>query len=595
MTPSVGTPSPEAQANALLNRGDFAAAGEAYARLSGGAAEPQHSRYTALAALAFQDANDFSRADQLLASIQTEDAQASRVANVAKARSMLSTGFAADALAQAQSIDHGPLTPYQKGAHTRVIGLAAVATGDDKVGGPALVEAYRYPVPETRAAALSKSTWQAVSRLSVADLTTRAASSDAVAAGWYELALTAHRSLFDRDAFQGEADNWLTRFPNHPAQTVLEGLRVRAETTTSAPRQIALLLPFDDALGAAAAAIRDGFLTAWYADRQLGSRPRVNVYSSAQADIGTQYRKAIAAGAEIIVGPLRKSHIKRLGQEAELLVSILALNVIQDEDAGGAPLSVYQFGLQPEDEAFQVARRARAFGQRALIIAPDSAWGKRLMTTYRERWIDLAGEVLAEVYFSSDAEAYADSVKRALNVDLSEARTAGLKRVLRMPVEYEHRRRGDIDVILLAASAANARQILPQLRYYRVESIPIFATSHSYTGVADPDRDHDLNGLIFADMPWLFGATDVDSFNQIRRGWPDQIRSLGRLYGFGIDAYRLIPYLAKMRFYGDMRIPGVTGTLWMDRAGVVHREMTWLRFDDGIPVLLDALDLPVGG
>lgn len=570
----------------MLARGDYAAAAPAYEEIARSAEGSRATEFRAMAALAYQEAGDTANADALLLTLG-EDASRPVVA-LARARSAVQSGDAREALDLALAADERPLSPYQRGVRARVAGKAALALGENAAAAEAWIDAHRYPYPADSAATVLDSTWRAVSSLPPNALTERANAGDALERGFYTLALTASRTLFDRAAFQQAADEWRQRFPTHPAAGLVETLQERAEAMSVLPRQVALLLPFDDTLGPAARAVRDGFMTAWFGDRSDRSRPDVRIYSSASGDIVSTYRQAVAEGAEFVIGPLRKSGVATLQAQAELDTGVLALNVADEQRATPHLGGFYQFGLTPEDEAAQVARRAHRQGSRALLMAPDSAWGRRVMETYAATWREIGGTVLAEVYFSNASEAYSEAVRRALNIDLSEARSAGLRRVLNVPLHFEPRRRGDVDVILLAGFPDNARQLLPQLRYFRAESVPVFATSHVYAGGTDAERDRDLDGLVFADMPWLFGASDPASFVEIRRNWPNESAGFARLYGLGVDAYRLIPYLARMRFQPSLRVPGATGTLWMDGGGIIHRNVVWLRFDNGVPGLLDA-------
>ena len=220
-------------------------------------------------------------------------------------------------------------------------------------------------------------------------------------------------------------------------------------------------------------------------------------------------------------------------------------------------------------------------------MAPNTVFGRRVMTAYSSAWTQHGGTVLAEITYYEDSDAYASAVKRALNIDLSEARAAALRATLGVPVQSAPRRRADVDAILLAAYPDNARQLLPQMRYFGAEKLPLFATSQVYAGTIDAARDLDLDGLTFGDMPWLFGAADLESFNLIRRTWPGTMASYARFYAFGIDAYRVIPFLARMRQQNSLRIPGVTGDLWMEANGVLQRNMTWMKFVNGVPTPTD--------
>ncbi|MEQ8495010.1 MAG: penicillin-binding protein activator, partial [Gammaproteobacteria bacterium] len=395
------------------------------------------------------------------------------------------------------------------------------------------------------------------------------------------LGLTARRNLLDTTALAAATDAWQQTYPGHPAAALVESLLERSEALGVRPRSIALLLPFEATLRPAAQAVRDGFLTAWFGDGDLGSRPAVRVYSTADAELATLVDQAHADGAEFIVGPLRKDLVAELRADSDLAVGVLALNVV---DAPGlARPGFYQFGLTPEDEAAQVAEHAARRGSRALLLVPDSTWGERLGQAYEAAWSAVGGTVLSRVDYSENTEGYARAVREALAIDASKARAVALREHLDLPLHYEPRRRADAELILLAAFPGNARQLMPQLRYFGAGAMPVFATSHVYGGTRDAEGDVDLDGIEFGDMPWLFGAADPATRATVERHWQPAAATMARLYAFGIDAYRVLPYLAKLRLQPALRVPGVTGELTMDRQGVMHRKLTWLRFVGGVP------------
>ena len=75
--------------------------------------------------------------------------------------------------------------------------------------------------------------------------------------------------------------------------------------------------------------------------------------------------------------------------------------------------------------------------------------------------------------------------------------------------------------------------------------MPVYATSLIYTGRADPVRDVDLDGVLFADMPWmLLGEGQIQELRQnLQRDWPYAYSDLDRLYALGMDSYAILPYL----------------------------------------------------
>lgn len=581
--PSEPPPDPTAAARRLLDAGDYARAAEAYAALIGDGTQPGARELAGQAALAWQEAGDFARAATLLGAPGSGAEPA--VVRLARARALAEAGQQPAALAAANSVDSTSLTPWQRGVQARVAGLAALAGKNYPVAASALVSAFSYPMPPAAQGALVSPTWSAVSALPRAELETRLKTAEAQAAGWYALALDSASPATDAAMLAAKQADWRARYPAHPATALLADIASRAVAVNAQPKKIALLLPFDASLGVVANAIRDGFLTGWFTDGRGPARPQIQMYSTAQGSIGEIYQRAVSEGAELVVGPLRKEHVDALARLPELPVGVLALNVIDAaEDGAPAPARLFQFGLTPESEANQVARHALARGNRALVMAPASDWGKRVMSAYSKSWQKQGGTVLSEVTYHEDAaDAYAWAVKRALGIDRSEARATALSRTLGIALRSSPRRRADIDAILLAAYPDNARQLLPQMRYFGADKVPLFATSQVYAGTIDANRDLDLDGLTFADMPWLFGAADLDTYNLIRRTWPSLMGSYARFYAFGIDAYRAVPYLARMRQQAGLRIPGVTGDLWMEPNGVMQRNMSWMKFVNGVP------------
>jgi outer membrane PBP1 activator LpoA protein len=436
-----------------------------------------------------------------------------------------------------------------------------------------------------------------------------------VLSGWMELLFLA-RHVSAADAPLSIAD-WRKRYAGHPArEPVIAALfanppRLSPQGVLPAPppapigpfdastalstgfdqdKRIALLLPLSGPLAGAGGALRDAFLSAAHADG--AGNPQVRVYDVA-ADGGDTlrvYQQAVQDGAHFVAGPLDKEGVKALFAVAQLPVPTLALNAV--EGAGGAPVNLYQFGLLPEDEAEQAAERAWFDGKRqALLLIPHGEWGERMRQAFSARFEALGGLVTdSQSYVPEDTD-FREPVKRLLH--FKETPKELLLQNSKLPPEKrlpKATRRKDADMIFLAATPAAARQLRPLLQFYYADDLPVYATSHLYGARPEPDKDEDLDGVVFGDMPWVLLETTGQQ--ALRAALLDQAPAAfahhTRLYALGVDAYHLLDELPRLRRSADERFTGETGILSMDGAGRIHRRLVWAQFVRGEAQLLEA-------
>ncbi|MGQ0657035.1 MAG: penicillin-binding protein activator [Chromatiales bacterium] len=407
--------------------------------------------------------------------------------------------------------------------------------------------------------------------------------------GWMELSIIVRSLPPGSPRLASQVSQWKQRHPHHPGVSLLAA-RIPELTGPAAfpaaPAQVALLLPLEGPLAEAGSAVRDGFIAGWYADAH-DIKPSVNVYAASPDNVVQAYNEAAVAGAEVIVGPLEKAALEALMRHGALTVPTLALNRVNASKEEGAAL--VQFALSPEDEARNVAARARQDGRaRALVMTSDDAWGERVYRAFQEEWESHGGVTLDRATYSNQAQDFATPVKQVLDIHGSQQRAADLRKLLRRDLVTEPRPRQDADFLFLAASSLQARQIQPQLLFFRAEGLPVYATSHVYLGNTDHRRDSDLNGIIFGDMPGVVAPQ--------RNGLPPLLspaRSEGagthlRLFAMGVDAYRLIAELAALGTEPASRFSGETGRLSLDTNGEIVRELTWMRFVDGVAVPVES-------
>ena len=413
--------------------------------------------------------------------------------------------------------------------------------------------------------------------------------------GWLELAFITRTMLADLEALERALASWQEKYPAHPANAAIIG-QVRADGLlyNKQPERIALLLPLRGALREAAQAVRDGFISAWY--HSGADRSPVRIYEANSLNIDQAYSQAVADGADFIVGPLEKQALAKLSTRAGLSVPVLALNHVRPApdmaaSAGAGILPVLmQFSLAPEDEARQVAQRANADGYgRALVIVPGDEWGLRLFDAFREGWSASGGTVLETIDYDPRSNDYGPPVKQLLNVDGSELRTRQLRQTLGRRLENRTRRRRDADLIFMAAFPIAGRQIIPQLRFHDAGEIPVYATSHIFSGSVNRQADADMNGVVFPDLPWILapGGRTSSIKTLINDHFETGASVYQRLYAFGADAFNLIPHLARLAYEDTAEFHGVTGTLSMSGNGRITRKLPWGKFINGKPELLD--------
>ncbi len=409
--------------------------------------------------------------------------------------------------------------------------------------------------------------------------------------GWVELIY----SLRDAQRRGGNLNElmarWRSLFPGHPADGEFSDQLVAQILESSAhPNNIALLLPLSGRLANAAAALRDGFLAAYYADQREGLKPDVNVYDTgaSAADIWQVYNRAINEGARLVVGPLRKAAVESLASTLSLPRRTLALNYVSDPYLV-PPVLLNQFGLLPEDEARTAAAFAAQQGHgKAVALLPGGEWGDRVAAAFREEIAAQGGRLLAVQRYQSDGHDFSDPIRHLLHLTQSRQRSALLERLLGQNLKFEPRRRQDADLIFLAAGPRQGRLIMPQLKFHHAGDLPVYSISRIFSGKVSPRDDRDLEGLRFVDIPWLLtpNAESQGLREQVEGAWPQAGGGLTRLYAMGADAYALIPHIEQMHREPGLRLEGFTGTLSMLDDGRIRRESLWAEFRDGRPVAL---------
>ncbi len=491
--------------------------------------------------------------------------------------------------------------------------------------------------------------WRSLMRLAPDTISSHISEIADIFSGWLELAYL-NRQQHNPALLNRSIDQWSQRHPDHPAHRyIIETIRQRQIAVSNHPQHIALLLPLSGKLQNIGQAIRDGFLANYLEIRQqFAINTVIDIHDTGgNPELATLlFQQASESGADFIVGPLDKAAVAAVAmiaadriqeksdqpgppavEPAESLtpeeadkpnpsmsesvtpprsqqdapetasVPLLVLNQLpQHIPESGSDHKIYQFTLAPESEAIQAASQAHLDSHRqAMVIVPDNAWGNRLYEAFAAAYQKPGGIIVTEYRYPRETPDHSRGIQQALNLDKSRIRYQRLQQLLSRDIKFAPGLRRDIELIFMAASPQEARQIKSQLKFYYADHIPIYATSHIYTARPDAVRDKDLDGIYFTDMPWILNDKPVPgSLRKILRdNWPaDMTEQYPRFYALGADTFRLLPQIEWLARHTGEQINGETGRLSLSNAGIVERESHWAVFRDGIPITWDDAGKP---
>lgn len=413
--------------------------------------------------------------------------------------------------------------------------------------------------------------WDELQHTSLPKLrSTLAQTTDANNIAWLKLAIIGKKYSANTKELVNQLTTWRKEYPNHPANSLFpEDTKLSKLLNPQPSKHIALLLPLEGQLGTQGQAVRDGFLSAYYDSFAKSNQQQTLTFidTSRNPNISALYQKALSGGADMIIGPLTKENVGQLSSLNSYPVPTLALNYT-DKKLNSLPANFYQFGLSQKDEAEQVAIKASQAGRsNAIIIAPANQRNQHIAKSLIEQWQSQGGKVIDTYYYSSRAN-FSQDIATLMHVNPKEDREQmeddNDKKIL------EQQRRQDFDVIFLLAQPTQGRIIVPLLKYYYANNIPIYSTSVIYSGSPSPQKDADLDGVIFCDIPWVLSNKSTKP-------------QLSRLYAVGRDAQLLTNELQRLAQLPNFPIYAATGALTLNSKQQIYRRVPWTQMHAGNP------------
>ncbi len=515
------------------------------------------------------------------------------LANLAKGHLALMDRLPQDVLDRLKAAPSPGTSPLHQAEFYRLRADAYTMLGNRLETARELVVREKYLTDKSQIQQNQHAIWEALASLTNRALQQlRSASAQDTLAGWMQLVQIAKSYQLEPEQLQIELAKWRQTYPQHPVQDdILQAFASRKQADVKSPDHIALLLPITGKFAQAAAALRDGFLAAYYEHTNKGKQA-IQIYDSGDdpKKVRQVYQKALDDGAQFVVGPLDKDAVKELANEAPLGVPTLALNYLNENEKY---TNLYQFGLSPEEEARQVAERAWLDGHvYAAALVPAGPWGERVFASFKERWEHMGGIIVEEQAYDPSQNDFSTPIQMLLNLNDSQHRYRKMSTLLKEDIKFQPRRRQDVDFIFLAAFPRQARAIRPQLKFFHAAELPVYATSHVFTGNLNPERDRDMDGIVFGDMPWVLSesSSNIRSLRtEIERHISEAGSNLQRLYALGIDSFNIIAALNPLRRYSYERYDGETGSLALDDKLRIQRQLSWVTFRSGQPTALDQI------
>ena len=395
---------------------------------------------------------------------------------------------------------------------------------------------------QTAIAAIHDQIWAMLNKLGQAELIElRGNNTDNIFQGWIDLCLAAKNQDLN-----SSLAGWGAIYPDHPAQTFAKNLTVSkvaqpiSQASLTSEGSIALIMPLTtEAYAAKADAFRLGLETAL---TKYGLHNEIRTYPSSenQQDINEMCTLAKNEGNAYFITPSFNANGAGSRIEQADTNSILHISSILD------------------DEARHIVNFALSRGmQKITIITTDNDTSKSMTTSFQAAWQGRAGH-----------EPERDSISIITlpgNISSADSRLLELKLQL---AEKMH------DMLLLAMPGAEARLVRPHLPI----STPTMTFSNANEMLNEEEAQYALNAVRLFDIPYLLIA-DQAPYNDYEAAIDASLSTNERLrwFALGVDSLQLLMATQKLPDR-EVSINGLTGTLSVDNAGNIKRQLSLARF-----------------
>jgi outer membrane PBP1 activator LpoA protein len=415
--------------------------------------------------------------------------------------------------------------------------------------------------------------WQELSLLSTWQVTQLAKQKPPHFKGWQQLLSYAHKFGNDSNRFNRYLTQWQRSFPAHPAQVVIESLRVTPQYLDQELQNIVVILPLSGKQAAAGKAAQQGVLAAY----KNNAGKNLHFIDAETLDWTTLSQQLITLESHFVIGPLLKGNVDKYLSYTEITLPSLLLNT--PETAQRTDKHVI-LSMRPEDEAIQAATTlSRKNYQMPVVLSHRDNASKRIAQTFTQQWQLITGYSPEIVYFETGNKMQGQ-LKSSLDIDSSQARIKDLKVRLKQSLRTEARNRRDIDMFYLVGSPNQTKLLKPYIDVNTspfAKIIPVYASSRSHSSKQGRSKNTDLRNLVFTEMPWLLPSKQQNSqlTALAKTLWPSRSDSLQRIFAMGYDSLFLVDNITKMKQRPYVRYYGQTGTLKLNSNNTLSRSLLW--------------------
>lgn len=448
----------------------------------------------------------------------------------------------------------------------------------------------------------SQRAWKLLQNLGTDELSALARSQP-ILAPWSQLALLGRDYGLLPERLAVEVENWKNQFAGHPLAVDFPAeIQLASSLPLLSAPKIAVLLPFTGRLANQGQAVKQGILAAYFdkqtsTDSTPANAPHIQFFDSALHSSETLLN--MTEEFDLIIGPLLKDKLSEMLTLLPSQKTVLGLNRIDQNSTPNDGESRqmqnrFYFALAPEDEAIQLARKVKQEGLENLIVVADDANATRRMAdAFIQEWRSLSDDRVKPPTLAifSDNKTLTSSLTSSLDVAQSKSRIKQIEKLVTQELHAVPRNRRDVDAIVIFANADQTELINPlieaSLSPFGNKTVPVFASSRSYSLNLSNNSMRDLRNLKFTDMPWMLPDNKWTSLTeQTNRLWPQQNDQLRRLFALGYDSYTVIPWLRHLHIMPVLSKTGLTGELSVLKDGSVVRNLPYGHIiDDKVTVI----------